>query len=298
MIIDEWAKKLEQVLRDLGEPTKLSDILELTKEEIEWGQNPSNMMPKLLAANPNIQKVKFGHYGYVPQKKFDEKIMELKEEDKKLLLNFQNKTTPLLTKMPRKYKSGESFYGTVTGIESYGVFLEDDMEVAGLIHHSNIKRNIQVIDCNQYFKIGDKVTASVVTVKLDGKLSLSTYDAVLPDYFAKTRTGTATIADKARIIKEVPTHTPVKQVAIAPQRPKTELKKEEAVSSELDQLIRHLQDIVGVVSEPARVKLNQLIKEKGIVKFMLSMVEVEKTFRVDLGLKLLEEIEDKMSERL
>lgn len=72
-----------------------------------------------------------------------------------------------------KYKKGRIIRGTVTGIESYGVFVSCDEYYSGLIHISEISHAF-VKNITDYLNIGDVVYVEILEVdeKL-GQLKLS-----------------------------------------------------------------------------------------------------------------------------
>lgn len=72
-----------------------------------------------------------------------------------------------------KYKKGRIIRGTVTGIESYGVFVSCDEYYSGLIHISEISYGY-VKKITDYLNIGDVVYVEILEVdeKL-GQLKLS-----------------------------------------------------------------------------------------------------------------------------
>ncbi|GEK29249.1 CvfD/Ygs/GSP13 family RNA-binding post-transcriptional regulator [Furfurilactobacillus siliginis] len=71
------------------------------------------------------------------------------------------------------YRIGQIVTGTVTGIQSYGVFVSLDDTHQGLIHISEAKFGY-VDDLNQLFKVGESVTAMVLDIdEYSHKISLS-----------------------------------------------------------------------------------------------------------------------------
>ena len=77
-----------------------------------------------------------------------------------------------------KYKKGKIVRGTVTGIETYGVFLSFDEYYSGLIHISEISHGF-VRDINEFVKIGDTIFVEILDVdeKLNHlKLSIKNID--------------------------------------------------------------------------------------------------------------------------
>lgn len=62
-----------------------------------------------------------------------------------------------------KYKKGKIVKGTVTGIESYGIFVSCDEFYSGLIHISEISHSF-VKNVNDFVKIGDIIYVEILEV--------------------------------------------------------------------------------------------------------------------------------------
>ena len=62
-----------------------------------------------------------------------------------------------------KYKKGKIVKGTVSGIETYGVFVKLDEYYTGLIHISEIS-NKYVKNISDYLKIGDIIYTEIIEV--------------------------------------------------------------------------------------------------------------------------------------
>ena len=72
-----------------------------------------------------------------------------------------------------EYKKGKIVKATVTGIESYGVFVSLDEYYTGLIHISEVSHRF-VRDINDYFKVGDSIYVEILEVDTDNtRLKLS-----------------------------------------------------------------------------------------------------------------------------
>lgn len=72
-----------------------------------------------------------------------------------------------------KYKKGKIIRGTVTGIESYGVFVSCDEYYSGLIHISEISHGF-VKNVADYVNIGDIINVEILEVDEElGQLKLS-----------------------------------------------------------------------------------------------------------------------------
>jgi predicted RNA-binding protein with RPS1 domain len=61
------------------------------------------------------------------------------------------------------YTKGKIVQGTVTGIETYGIFVSLDEYYSGLIHISEVSHNF-VRDIHDYVKIGDTINVEIIGV--------------------------------------------------------------------------------------------------------------------------------------
>jgi len=72
-----------------------------------------------------------------------------------------------------KYKKGKVIRGTVTGIESYGVFVSCDEYYSGLIHISEISHAF-VKNVADYVNVGDVINVEILDIDEElGQLKLS-----------------------------------------------------------------------------------------------------------------------------
>lgn len=67
--------------------------------------------------------------------------------------------------------------GKVTGITNFGVFVEIDKGVTGMVHISEVSTSF-VNDINEFVKLGDTVKVKIMTMGDNGKISLSMRRAV------------------------------------------------------------------------------------------------------------------------
>ena len=75
-----------------------------------------------------------------------------------------------------KYEDGKIVKGCVTGIESYGIFVNFDEYYSGLIHISEISNNF-VRNINDYVDIGETIKVKILEVDHDNfQLKLSIKD--------------------------------------------------------------------------------------------------------------------------
>ena len=71
-----------------------------------------------------------------------------------------------------QFIAGEIIKGKVTGITNFGVFVDLGENKSGLVHISEVA-NSYVENINEILKIGDEVTAKILNIGDDGKISLS-----------------------------------------------------------------------------------------------------------------------------
>lgn len=71
-----------------------------------------------------------------------------------------------------KYADGDIINGTVTGIESYGIFLVFDDNKSGLIHISEISDSF-VNNIYDYARVGDCMKAKIIGCDDNGHYKLS-----------------------------------------------------------------------------------------------------------------------------
>jgi small subunit ribosomal protein S1 len=127
------------------------------------------------------------HYPRVPDANKDKILEELRKLVGKLLevkiitadaregkLIFSEKTgeeEAVKITSADKYAIGDTVEGTITGAVDFGIFVELEPGLEGLVHISEIDWAL-VEDPRTLFKIGEKVSVKVIEIK-DGKVSLS-----------------------------------------------------------------------------------------------------------------------------
>ncbi len=101
----------------------------------------------------------------------DLKIIDLDQNDQKLILSERMANSHELDQILSKYTIGDVVHGTITGVVDFGAFVKFDDQMEGLVHISEIDWQI-VDDPKKYLKIGDKVDAKIIDIK-NGRVSLS-----------------------------------------------------------------------------------------------------------------------------
>lgn len=101
-------------------------------------------------------------------------ILSFDSESEKVTLGYKQKKTDPWASVEEKYPPGKKVIGKVIGITDYGIFIELEEGVEGLVHVSEIDWLENVRKPSKYFSIGDTVEAAILKVnKVDKKISLS-----------------------------------------------------------------------------------------------------------------------------
>lgn len=101
-------------------------------------------------------------------------ILRIDKEKERLSLGYKQLTSdPWETEIPSRYQVGGTTSGTITKIADFGVFIELEGDVEGLIHISETGKDRQG-KLEELFKIGEPITAKVVKVDCEErKIALS-----------------------------------------------------------------------------------------------------------------------------
>jgi small subunit ribosomal protein S1 len=101
-------------------------------------------------------------------------VLTFNPENEKVTLGYKQKKTDPWASAEGKYPAGQKVFGKVITITDYGIFVELEEGVEGLIHVSEIDWLERSIKPSKYFSIGDRVEAIILKVnKEDKRISLS-----------------------------------------------------------------------------------------------------------------------------
>ncbi len=88
------------------------------------------------------------------------------KENEKFTLGVKQLTEDPWTQVPAKYPVGQLINGTVTNITDFGLFVEVEEGIEGLVHVSEISRK-KIKSPSEMFKEGDTIEAKVIHVSAD-----------------------------------------------------------------------------------------------------------------------------------
>jgi small subunit ribosomal protein S1 len=94
------------------------------------------------------------------------KVLTVDKENEKFTLGVKQLTEDPWTQVPAKYPVGQKVTGVVTNITDFGLFVEVEEGIEGLVHVSEISRK-KVKSPSEMFKEGDTIEAKVIHVSAD-----------------------------------------------------------------------------------------------------------------------------------
>ncbi|MDD3312689.1 30S ribosomal protein S1 [Pseudodesulfovibrio sp.] len=138
------------------------------------------------------------------------KVLTVDKENEKFTLGVKQLTEDPWTQVPSKYPVGQMITGTVTNITDFGLFVEVEEGIEGLVHVSEISRK-KVKSPSEMFKEGDSIEAKVIHVSADERrLGLSIKQtkeepasgARKPKTFGSTTSGSGTGSTLGDLLRE------------------------------------------------------------------------------------------------
>lgn len=106
--------------------------------------------------------------------KIEVMVLNMDKESGKVSLGLKQRLPDPWGDVESKYSAGSKVKGKVVNILSYGVFVELEKGIEGLIHVSEISWTKKILNPNEMFAIGDMVETQVLSVDKEArKISLS-----------------------------------------------------------------------------------------------------------------------------
>jgi small subunit ribosomal protein S1 len=104
-------------------------------------------------------------------KKFEVKIFDVNESEEKLIVSEKAAWEETQKDVLNKYRIGMLVEGTVTAVTDFGIFVEFDDKLEGLIHISEIAWQ-RIENPNDFVKVGEKIKAEIIGIE-NSKIFLS-----------------------------------------------------------------------------------------------------------------------------
>jgi small subunit ribosomal protein S1 len=116
-----------------------------------------------------------------PEQELDVIILKFDKEKQRVSLGLKQLMADPWANASEKYPAGGKVHGKIVGVVDYGVFVELEQGVEGLVHVSEISWNKKVVHPSKLVKVGDEVDVVVLDIKpSDRRVSLGMKQA-LPD---------------------------------------------------------------------------------------------------------------------
>ncbi len=101
-------------------------------------------------------------------------ILDFDKENSKVSLGLKQITENPWNDIYEKYPTGTKIKGKVVNVMPYGVFVEIEKGIEGLLHSSEITWQKKLVNPQEMFKVGDEVEVQIINVDKDSKrISLS-----------------------------------------------------------------------------------------------------------------------------
>ena len=104
-------------------------------------------------------------------KKFEVKVFDVNEDEDKLIVSEKSAWEETKKDVLGKYKTGSIVEGTVTAVTDFGIFVEFDDKLEGLIHISEIAWQ-RIENPHDFVKVGQRVKAEIISIE-NSKIFLS-----------------------------------------------------------------------------------------------------------------------------
>jgi small subunit ribosomal protein S1 len=106
--------------------------------------------------------------------KIDVMILNLDKDSSKISLGLKQRLPDPWQEVENKYKVGDKIKGKVVNILPYGIFVELDKGIEGLVHVSEISWTKRINNPGEMFAVGDIVETQIITIDKDSRrISLS-----------------------------------------------------------------------------------------------------------------------------
>lgn len=105
------------------------------------------------------------------------KVLTVDKENEKFTLGIKQLTEDPWLKIPEKYPEGSYVTGKITNITDFGIFVEVEEGIEGLVYISEASDK-KIKDANEIYKVGEEVTAKVIRVSAEERrlgLSIKQY---------------------------------------------------------------------------------------------------------------------------
>jgi small subunit ribosomal protein S1 len=152
-----------------------------------------------------IKRVKHPSELYKKGQEIQAKVLHIDKEQERFSLGIKQLEPDPWDEIPRKYAAGTIVSGVITNVTDFGVFVELEEGIEGLVHVSEVSKE-KIKTPVGLFKIGELLTAKVINInKKDRRIGLSIRRAkkdedqqYMKDYLNTSREASSNLGDLLR----------------------------------------------------------------------------------------------------
>jgi small subunit ribosomal protein S1 len=132
-------------------------------------------------------------------------VLDIEKENERFSLGIKQLQEDPWKTVPEKYKVGKEITGTITNLTDFGIFVELEEGIEGLVHISEISKE-KIKSPMEKFKIGDVITAKVMNINTEERriglsvkrLEIEDERTLLSEYVNNMRPATSTFGEILR----------------------------------------------------------------------------------------------------
>jgi small subunit ribosomal protein S1 len=170
---------------------------------------------------------------------YETKIVALDKDQRKMSLSFKQMTTDPWSSIGDKYPVGSKHKGTVKNVTNYGIFVEFEAGIGGMVHISDLSWTKRYHHANEFAKVGSEMDIIILNLDVENrKMSLGhkqleedpwdTFESIFP--VGSIHQGTIVRKDEKGATIQL-------QYGLEGYSPIKHLKKENGKNAELDETL-------------------------------------------------------------
>jgi len=109
------------------------------------------------------QRIKHPSELYKKGQEVEAMVLNVDVENERFSLGIKQLENDPWAEIPAKYKPGDHVTGVVTNVTDFGLFIEFEVGIEGLVHISEISQD-KVDDINKIAKTGDQLTTEIISI--------------------------------------------------------------------------------------------------------------------------------------
>ncbi|MDX9787756.1 MAG: 30S ribosomal protein S1 [Desulfobacterales bacterium] len=133
------------------------------------------------------------------------KVLDIDKENERFSLGIKQLADDPWKTVAERYKVGKEITGTVTNVTDFGVFIELEEGIEGLVHVSEISKE-KVKSPAEQFKVSDVITARVMNINSEERriglsikaMEMADDQSILSDYVSNMRPATSSFGELLR----------------------------------------------------------------------------------------------------